>query len=107
MSAYMHHCRNCKSPQQFLRPETSHVLHLLLSIITIGLWLPVWFLIAANHSTSSQCTRCGQSSGLAWGHLAFALFVALVALVYYAAQSANTTSTTVVKTAAAPIGAKA
>ena len=26
--------------------ETNHVLHLLLSVLTCGLWLPVWFVIA-------------------------------------------------------------
>jgi hypothetical protein len=28
------------------KPKTSHVLHLILSIITAGVWLPVWILIA-------------------------------------------------------------
>ena len=26
--------------------ETNHILHLLLSLVTCGLWLPVWFVIA-------------------------------------------------------------
>lgn len=29
--------------------KTSHVLHLLLSVITIGLWVPVWILVAVSH----------------------------------------------------------
>jgi len=28
------------------KAKTSHVLHLILSIITAGVWLPVWILIA-------------------------------------------------------------
>ena len=30
--------------------KTSHLLHLVLSIITAGLWIPVWILVAVIHS---------------------------------------------------------
>lgn len=30
--------------------KTSHVLHLLLSVITVGLWIPVWLLVAISHA---------------------------------------------------------
>jgi hypothetical protein len=30
--------------------QPSHVLHLLLSLITFGIWLPVWLLVAISHS---------------------------------------------------------
>ena len=33
--------------------KTSHLLHLLLSVITAGMWIPVWFLVALRH----QLTR--------------------------------------------------
>lgn len=29
--------------------QPSHVLHLLLSVITVGLWIPVWLLVALSH----------------------------------------------------------
>lgn len=29
--------------------QTSHVLHLLLSVVTAGLWIPVWILVAISH----------------------------------------------------------
>lgn len=29
--------------------KTAHVLHLLLSVITAGLWVPVWILVAVSH----------------------------------------------------------
>lgn len=32
------------------KPKTSHVLHLLLSIVTAGLWVVVWILVAVNNS---------------------------------------------------------
>ena len=31
------------------RKNTSHVLHLILSLITFGLWLPVWALVAISN----------------------------------------------------------
>jgi cytochrome c biogenesis protein CcdA len=33
--------------------KTSHLLHLLLTVITAGMWIPVWFLVALRH----QLTR--------------------------------------------------
>jgi cytochrome c biogenesis protein CcdA len=30
--------------------ETSHVVHLLLSLISAGLWIPVWILITLSNS---------------------------------------------------------
>jgi hypothetical protein len=29
--------------------QTSHILHLLLSIISFGLWIPVWLLVALSN----------------------------------------------------------
>jgi hypothetical protein len=30
--------------------KTNHILHLILSVITVGLWLPVWVLVAISNS---------------------------------------------------------
>lgn len=30
--------------------KTAHILHLLLSVITAGLWVPVWILVAVSHA---------------------------------------------------------
>ena len=30
--------------------KTAHVLHFLMSLVTGGLWLPVWLLIALSHA---------------------------------------------------------
>jgi hypothetical protein len=30
--------------------KTSHLLHLLLSVITAGFWIPVWILVAISHA---------------------------------------------------------
>ena len=31
--------------------HTNHILHLLLSIVTFGLWLPIWLLVSLNKFT--------------------------------------------------------
>lgn len=29
--------------------KTSHILHLILSVLTLGLWVPVWVIVAVSH----------------------------------------------------------
>ena len=57
-------CANCDRPTPHESPSTSHVLHLLLSIITAGIWLPLWLVVALNNSNQSTCTVCGREVGL-------------------------------------------
>ena len=56
------YCRNCGKNTLHLQPSTSHVLHLLLSICTFGLWLIVWVLLA--HNNQEVCSICGTKQGL-------------------------------------------
>lgn len=30
--------------------KTNHILHLLLSVVTVGWWVPVWLLVSANNA---------------------------------------------------------
>lgn len=39
---------------QQLTKKTNHVLHLLLSVCTFGLWIPVWILIAINNRVETN-----------------------------------------------------
>ena len=32
------------------KKSTSHVLHLILSLITVGFWVPVWIIVALSNS---------------------------------------------------------
>lgn len=41
------------------RQTPNHVLHLLLSVVTAGLWLPVWFLVTIFGSGAYKCPSCG------------------------------------------------
>jgi hypothetical protein len=37
------------TPVQLVNPPTNHILHLLLSIVTAGLWIPVWIIISITN----------------------------------------------------------
>ena len=30
--------------------QTAHLLHLILSVITLGIWIPIWILVALSHA---------------------------------------------------------
>jgi len=60
----MAHCRKCNAQTIHLQQGTSHVLHLLLSLITFGIWVPVWALVAISNSGQKHCTQCGKLKGL-------------------------------------------
>lgn len=60
----MSFCRNCKKQTLHLQPATSHVLHFLLSIVTFGLWIIVWLLVATSNNSQHICSVCGRGRGL-------------------------------------------
>lgn len=37
------------------KPKTSHLLHLLLSVLTVGFWVIIWIIVAVNNSI--ECSR--------------------------------------------------
>jgi len=52
-------CNRCGRHRLFTRPGTNHILHLLLSLVTVGLWLPIWLLCAIRVG-GWRCTVCGS-----------------------------------------------
>ena len=55
------YCANCKKNVMTQRNAPNHVLHLILSILTLGFWLVVWFLLAIGSANNKRCTECGQT----------------------------------------------
>ncbi len=51
-------CKRCQEATEFHRRRCSHILHLILSIVTGGLWLPVW-LFSAVRPRLWTCCGCG------------------------------------------------
>lgn len=54
------YCRNCAAPRKLERKGTNHILHLLLSIVTFGVWLIVWLLVARLRFGGWNCSVCGS-----------------------------------------------
>ena len=54
------YCKNCEESRKVERGSTNHVLHLILSIITAGLWLIVWLLISVKIG-GWRCSTCGSN----------------------------------------------
>ncbi len=64
MTTIMRHCKNCEQITKHELARTSHVLHLLLSLVTVGMWLPIWLLVALNNRSRATCTACGREVGM-------------------------------------------
>lgn len=60
----MKYCKTCGTDTIHLQPSTSHVLHLLLSVFTLGIWIIVWFFVAQSNASQAKCTVCGSMKGL-------------------------------------------
>jgi len=56
-------CPECKKYVLAVRPRTNRILHLLLSVLTMGVWLIVWA-CTADLSTKRplQCPVCGTGT---------------------------------------------
>ena len=53
-------CKNCNKQVVVFRKGTNHILHLLLTLCTFGLWLFVWFGSAVKFG-GWRCVQCGSS----------------------------------------------
>lgn len=53
------HCKECASMVMAERPSPSHILHLILTLLTGGLWLIVWLGVSVRWG-GWRCSRCGS-----------------------------------------------
>ena len=76
-------CPSC-GPTLAQRRGTNHVLHLLITILCCGLWLPVWVLLSIKCG-GWLCSSCGapctEKSGCGGGFLVAIIAVAAVAYI--------------------------
>jgi hypothetical protein len=54
------YCKNCKKNTVQIKQRTNHILHLILTLVTFGFWIIVWFFIAMSTNDTPQCTVCGN-----------------------------------------------
>ncbi len=55
------YCGQCDSPQKSTRQHISHLLHFIVSLVTLGMWLPVWFGVALVANYRWTCDACGAA----------------------------------------------
>ena len=55
------HCKDCGERRVVFRRGTNHVLHLILSLVTMGLWLIIWFGAAVKFG-GWRCDQCGSTA---------------------------------------------
>ena len=54
------YCARCRHPHVFVRTETNHGVHLLLSVATLGVWLVSWASACiGNIFQPWRCEHCG------------------------------------------------
>lgn len=58
----MYPCSVCQKQTVYIQKRINHILHLLLSVLFIGLWLIVWIGIAVFGTRTPVCTVCGSGS---------------------------------------------
>ena len=54
------YCRHCQARVMAQANKPNHILHLLLSVFTAGLWLLVWLVLVLLAAGNYRCTRCGN-----------------------------------------------
>ncbi|MGM0508498.1 MAG: hypothetical protein ACQERZ_04965 [Fusobacteriota bacterium] len=52
------YCKKCKEETLCKRKDTNNWIHLILSIITLGLWIPFW-IMAVIQFNAWHCSVCG------------------------------------------------
>lgn len=58
----MRHCKACKKMTVSIKNPPNHILHLILSVLTVGIWVFVW-VFAAAFQPMPRCTECGSRTG--------------------------------------------
>lgn len=53
-------CKKCDSNRKLERPRANHILHLILTILTAGLWIIVWILVGLQIG-GWRCSTCGST----------------------------------------------
>jgi len=55
------YCRKCEKQVRIRRKKTNHLLHLILTLLTGGVWIIVWILCSIRVD-GWRCARCGETA---------------------------------------------
>lgn len=54
-------CAKCDAIVPHNQPTPNHVVHALVSLFLIGLWIPIWIIIAMTaNKAEATCVKCGS-----------------------------------------------
>jgi hypothetical protein len=53
------YCKRCKVHTVHFRKGPAHIFHLIMSFLTVGVWLVVWLLSLVRFG-GWRCTQCGK-----------------------------------------------
>jgi hypothetical protein len=59
-SEEIYFCFYCKKKTLHLQIKINHILHLLLTILTIGFWVIIWFCLVFLKDKEPTCKECGE-----------------------------------------------
>ena len=54
------YCGHCQKQVMAQGTRPNHVLHLILTLVTFGLWAIVWLLVSIGKIGGYRCTACGN-----------------------------------------------
>jgi hypothetical protein len=57
-------CHVCQQQRMMTKPKINHVLHLILTLVTLGVWSLVWLTLGIISTAQGfRCTQCGTKAG--------------------------------------------
>nr|VFJ93331.1 MAG: hypothetical protein BECKH772A_GA0070896_1005510 [Candidatus Kentron sp. H]VFJ94619.1 MAG: hypothetical protein BECKH772B_GA0070898_1006410 [Candidatus Kentron sp. H]VFK00843.1 MAG: hypothetical protein BECKH772C_GA0070978_1005310 [Candidatus Kentron sp. H] len=54
------YCAHCGKNVLATGTTPNHLLHLILSLVTGGLWIVIWILVSIGKIGGYRCTQCGK-----------------------------------------------
>lgn len=57
-------CKKCNAQTIHIYPSTSHLLHFILTLCTLGFWVIIWILITISNDFEGKCTECSSAKQL-------------------------------------------
>lgn len=55
-----HYCAHCQQDVVAAEETPNHLLHFVLTLVTLGLWVPIWILATLGIIARYRCTQCGN-----------------------------------------------
>jgi ribosomal protein L37E len=54
-------CKECGKQTRHVHRRTSHMDHVLICVVTFGLWLPGWLMLTLSNNSHGHCIKCGRA----------------------------------------------